>query len=62
LSQAEIQASRDQELTGSEPDLVSYWNLNEGTGQLASDSAVNAYHGTLGSTPAVDANDPIWMP
>jgi hypothetical protein len=62
LSQAEILANKDLELTGSEPDLVSYWNLNEGSGQSANDATPNADHGTLGSTPGVDANDPIWRP
>jgi hypothetical protein len=54
LSVEEIQAN-------AEPNLVAYWKLDEGTGQIANDSAANSHHGTLGSTPGVDVNDPTWV-
>jgi len=31
----------------SDPDLVGYWSLNEGTGTVAADLSVNSYNGTL---------------
>jgi len=58
----QILSNMNQELTGSESGLVAYYDFNEGAGQTASDSGPNGYHGTLGSTPGVDANDPAWMP
>jgi prepilin-type N-terminal cleavage/methylation domain-containing protein len=39
--------------------LVSEWKLNEGSGQIASDSW-KENHGTLGSTSGIDVNDPTW--
>jgi parallel beta-helix repeat protein len=38
-SQADIQATMDVELTGTEPGLVGYWKFNEATGKIAYDSA-----------------------
>ena len=38
-----------------------WWPLNEGRGQTAYDWSGNRNHGTLGSTPGVDANDPAWI-
>ena len=53
-SQAQIQADMFTELTGSEPNLVSYWNLNEGSGIAAADSA-GSNHGILNNMdPATD--------
>jgi hypothetical protein len=34
--------------------------LNEGAGQVANDRSGNGHHGTLGSTPGADTNDPAW--
>jgi len=39
--------------------LVSYWKLDEESGQSAIDS-INGYNLQLGSTSGVDANDPSW--
>ncbi|MBM3237816.1 LamG domain-containing protein [Candidatus Poribacteria bacterium] len=38
-SQADIQATMNVELTGTEPGLVGYWKFNEATGKIAYDSA-----------------------
>ena len=40
--------------------LAGWWPMNEGRGQTVYDWSGNGNHGTLGSTPAVDANDPTW--
>ena len=37
-----------------------YWTFDEGSGQTAADSSGNGYDGTLGSTAAVEGNDPTW--
>jgi parallel beta-helix repeat protein len=36
------------------------WHMDEGSGQFALDSSGNLRHGILGSTPAAEANDPVW--
>jgi hypothetical protein len=41
--------------------LAGWWPLSEGRGQTAYDLSGNGNHGTLGSTPGVDANDPTWI-
>jgi Concanavalin A-like lectin/glucanases superfamily len=38
-----------------------YWPFDEATGQVAQDLSGNGNHGQLGSSPAVDANDPAWV-
>jgi hypothetical protein len=38
-----------------------WWPLNEGRGQTIYDWSGYGNHGTLGSTPGVDANDPAWI-
>ena len=38
-----------------------WWPLNEGRGQTAHDWSGQRNHGTLGSTPGADANDPTWI-
>jgi hypothetical protein len=60
-SQAEIQANMNRILDGNEQGLVAYWNFNEGEGQVVSDVTVNQNDGRLGSTPAADDRDPIWV-
>ena len=40
--------------------LAGWWPMNEGSGQTVYDWSGNDNHGTLGSTPGVDANDPAW--
>jgi concanavalin A-like lectin/glucanase superfamily protein/VCBS repeat protein/cadherin-like protein len=54
-SQAEIQASMNGPLSGTEPGLKAYWNFNEGTGPIAADSTANGFDATL-------VNGPLWTP
>jgi len=56
---AEILASMNSELIGTEPGLGAYWNFNEGTGQTAAD-ITGAYMATLGFTTQVESTDPSW--
>lgn len=46
-SGAEILASKNAPLTGSEANLVGYWKLDDGAGVTAADSTANGSHGTL---------------
>ena len=46
-TQAEIQQDMPRRLRGDEPGLVSYWPLNEGSGNIAYDKTSNANHGTI---------------
>lgn len=52
---AQILASHNRELIGTESGLVGYWKLNEGSGSTASDSTANANNGTItGATYTTD--------
>ena len=48
-------------LTGSEADLIGYWPLDEGSGQVVHDRTSNGDNGILGTTPTSDAADPDWV-
>ena len=52
---AEIQATRDVEITVPTTGLLGRWGLNEGTGSTAADSSGNDITGTL-------TNGPTWVP
>lgn len=41
--------------------LRGWWPMNERSGQTVRDWSGNGNHGTLGSTPAADDNDPTWI-
>ena len=43
-----------------EPNLVAYWDFDEGSGQVAGDLA-GGNDGQLGSTPSADISDPNWV-
>ncbi|MCD4819135.1 MAG: T9SS type A sorting domain-containing protein [Candidatus Cloacimonetes bacterium] len=63
LDQTTIQTWMNQPLNDTHPnwsDLVGYWKLDEGSGQVAGDSSGNGNDGQLGSTGAYDGNDPSW--
>ncbi len=60
-TQEEIQINMYALFDGNEPNLVGYWQLDEGTGQIASDSSGNGNHGQLGSTSGSDSADPAWV-
>jgi hypothetical protein len=46
-TQAEIQADMNRQLTGNESGLVGYWNFNEGSGNIVTDSTNNHNNGTV---------------
>lgn len=48
-------------IAGTEPGLVGYWPMDEGTGQVAYDYSPSANHGELGSFPIADPEDPTWV-
>jgi len=41
--------------------LIAQWKMDEGMGQIASDSSSNGYHGQLGDFDSEDMFDPIWV-
>jgi hypothetical protein len=57
---AEIAATFGLPLTGSEPNLIGYWSLDDGAGQVVSDLCPLGNDGTLGATAAVEPEDPLW--
>ena len=59
-TEAEIEAWMSRPLTGSEPDLLGYWRLNEGSGQVIADATSFDNGGVLGATTAVEPEDPQW--
>jgi hypothetical protein len=61
LSAEEIQMLMHARPDADEPNLVAYWNFDEGEGQVAYDLSSNANHGRLGSDPNADDSDPAWV-
>ena len=59
-SEHEILEEYFNRLTGGEPNLAGHWRFNEGAGQAALDET-GSNDGRLGSTVAVDLNDPMWL-
>jgi hypothetical protein len=57
----EIQAMMYTKLAGSEPNLVAYWDFDQGTGQTATDISGHSNDGILGSNVEPDAADPCWV-
>ncbi len=54
-SQAEILADMNGTLTGSEPNLIAYWNFDNTSGTSVPDSGPNGLHGTMvNMNPATD--------
>ncbi|MBU4143468.1 MAG: right-handed parallel beta-helix repeat-containing protein [Candidatus Thermoplasmatota archaeon] len=41
--------------------LIGQWLFDEGTGQTVEDTSVNTNDGSLGSTPATEPSDPVWI-
>jgi concanavalin A-like lectin/glucanase superfamily protein len=41
--------------------LAGWWPMYEGSGQVVHDLSGRGDHGTLGSTPGIDENDPTWI-
>ncbi len=59
-TQADIQQDMARHLSGDEPGLIAYWQMNEGSGQSVRDLA-GENHGHRGSLPVADDNDPEWI-
>ncbi|MEM9217767.1 MAG: LamG-like jellyroll fold domain-containing protein, partial [Cyanobacteria bacterium P01_F01_bin.150] len=59
-SQGDIQADMNHRLNGNEADLIGYWPLNEGSGEIATDQTANNHPGTIhnGTWTEVDAPEP----
>ena len=56
---AQIQASMRVSIVGTTPDLLGYWELNEGAGQIVLDKALVA-DGVLGTSALPEPQDPVW--
>ncbi|MHC4457062.1 MAG: LamG domain-containing protein [Planctomycetota bacterium] len=62
LSAEEIRAGMHQRVDVNEPNLVGYWDFDEGEGQIAYDMSGNGNNGYLGSDPCEpDDRDPAWF-
>jgi len=61
LDANDIQELMHKKLTGDEPNLVGYWDFDEGEGQIVYDLSGNGNDGQLGSTPEADSSDPAWI-
>ncbi len=59
-TQAQLQANRSVLLPGNEPNLVGYWNFDEGTGDLIHDKTSGNNTGRLGASIGADSSDPAW--
>ncbi len=59
-TQAQLQANRSVLLLGNEPNLVGYWNFDEGTGDLIHDKTSGNNTGRLGASVGADSSDPAW--
>jgi len=58
-SQAEIQQHMDRTLSGSEDNLVLYYDFDHDSGTVVTDRSGNGYHGIINTLPG---NPPYWMP
>jgi len=58
-TEAEISDNKDVCISGDTPNLLAYWELNDGSGQVVADKT-GSTNGELGSIEAVDTSDPIW--
>jgi hypothetical protein len=58
---AQIAEDRLGMRTGAEPNLLLYWTLDEGTGQVAGDTSPNGVAGQLGTAATPDGADPTWI-
>jgi len=63
LSQEDIQASMNIELSGTEPGLIGYWDLNESSGAVAYDSSPTEVNASLnGDAVFVVSDSPVSGP
>ena len=57
---AEIEECKSQQLTGIEPNLVGYWQFDEGAGNNVKDKTINANHGILqGGVTWINSSAPM---
>ncbi len=61
LKEEVIAENMHQRLVGNEPNLVGYWNFDEGQGQKTKDLSPYGNDGQLGSTGGVEDSDPEWI-
>jgi hypothetical protein len=61
LSAEEILAGMHTRPDTDDPNLVGYWDFDEGDGQVAADSSLYGNDGTLGSGDGIDDSDPQWV-
>ena len=61
LSAEEIRTLMHTRPDVNEPNLVAYWDFDEGEGQDVNDLSGNGNVGRLGSDPNADENDPNWV-
>ncbi len=54
---AQLLSDRQWKLTGTEPGLVGYWQLNEGLGNQVHDKTSNANHGILQGNPSWEVSN-----
>ena len=60
-SQTDIQTFKNIRIMGNEAGLLSYWDFDDGSGQLLTDVSPAALDGTLGLTVAALPDDPTWV-
>ncbi len=60
-SEDDIRRWMARPLTGSEPDLLGYWRLDGGSGQIIVDSGSIGVDGVLGTSGSVEDQDPQWI-
>ncbi|MHC4756308.1 MAG: LamG domain-containing protein, partial [Planctomycetota bacterium] len=61
LSAEEIQAGMYSTADINDPNLVGYWDFDEGEGQVAHDKSDNGNDGVLGGSLDPDVSDPNWV-
>lgn len=59
-TQTQLQQSRSTSLVGSEPNLVGYWDFDEGSGDDIHDRTSGANTGRLGASVGIDSSNPAW--
>jgi hypothetical protein len=57
----EIQDTMNCYLSGTEPGLIGYWKMDEGSGQEVGDSSSAGITGVLGHNSNIESSDPLWV-
>jgi len=61
LSVEETQALMHRRPDVDDPNLVGYWDFDEGQGQIAYDKSGNGNDGVLGGSLDIEDSDPVWV-